>query len=217
MRPRFQTLRVLLPTALAALAMIVSASLVSAHAQFVNSTPAANSSVSSLPDTLQVTYSEELASVQFTITGPDGSNAAAGSATIDLGHRANASIPLRNAGPGNYMVVWHNVSGDDGDPNDGAFAFTLSAPAGQPQPPTSAPASTTTAAQPAAAAPACVDNGVRTPGINDVRVDTYCKRQAIRDKNQGKIDEKTFNYDLSIGMGLQTALNDAMKALKAGG
>src|SRR5258708_1402622 len=144
MRPRFQSLRVLFPTGLAALTIIFGETLVSAHAQFVNSTPAANASVSSLPDTLQVTYSEELASVHFTITGPDGSNAAA-------------------------------------------------------------------------AAPACVDNGVRTPGINDARVDTYCKRQAIRNQNQGKIDERTFNYDLSIGIGLQTALNDAMKALKGGG
>ena len=30
-------------------------------------------------------------------------------------------------------------------------------------------------------------------GITDVRVDTYCKRQAIRDKFKGQIDEKTFN------------------------
>jgi methionine-rich copper-binding protein CopC len=219
MRPRVLSLRVLLPTGLAALAIITHASLVSAHSQYVSSTPASNATVTTLPSTLQVTYSEELASVQFTITGPDGSNAATGPGSIDLGHRTNASVPLRNAGPGQYTVVWHNVSGDDGDPNDGSFAFTLNAPAGQPQPPTSVPSSTTMApagAQLATAAPACVDTGIRTPGINDARVDTYCKRQAIRDKNRGLIDEKTFNYDLSSGMGLQTALTDAMKALKGG-
>jgi methionine-rich copper-binding protein CopC len=218
MRPRLYSPRVLLATGLAVLALLASTSLVSAHARFSSSTPAANATVSSLPSTLQVTYTEELASVQFTITGPDGSNTAAGPASIDLAHRTNASVPLRNAGPGQYTVVWHNVSGDDGDPNDGSFAFTLSAPAGLSQPTTSASAPAPVSPAPAAAqpAPACVDNGLRTPGISDVRIDTYCKRQALRDTYRGQIDEKTFNFDLSLGMGFETALADAMAALKGG-
>jgi len=32
---------------------------------------------------------------------------------------------VKDAGPGQYLVLWHNVSGDDGDPNDGSFAFTV--------------------------------------------------------------------------------------------
>jgi hypothetical protein len=32
-----------------------------------------------------------------------------------------------------YLVVWHNVSADDGDPDTGAFTFTVSATA-TPQP-----------------------------------------------------------------------------------
>ena len=207
---------------LAALALITSAGLAFAHAQYASSTPAANSTVSSLPSTLQVTYTEELAAIQIAVTGPDGSNAATGTASIDLAHRTNAGIPLRDAGPGQYAVVWHNVSGDDGDPNDGSFVFTVAAPAGQGQPaaaappaaaPSNAPAPQASTAQ---AAPACLDNGVKTPGINDVRVDTYCKRQAIRDKFRGQIDEKTFNGELSLGVGLETALAEAMEELKRG-
>jgi hypothetical protein len=49
-----------------------------------------------------------------------------------------------------------------------------------------------------------------------VRVDTYCKRQAIRDKFRGQIDEKTFNGELSLGVGLETALAEAMAELKRG-
>src|SRR5437764_721277 len=66
--------------------------------------------------------------------------------------------------------------------------------------------------QAAAATPGCVETGVKTPGITDVRVDTYCKRQAIRDKFRGQIDEKTFNYLLSLGVGLDTALDEAKEA-----
>ena len=211
-------LRGALAAAIAGLAVIAGASVALAHAQYATSSPAANSTVTSVPSTLQVTYSEELSAIQITLTGPDGSNAASGTASIDLAHRTNASIALRDAGPGQYSVVWHNVSGDDGDPNDGAFVFTVAAAAGQAQPapaaaPSNAPATDTSSGQ---AAPACIDNGVKTPGISDVRVDTYCKRQAIRDKFRGQIDEKTFNSELSLGVGLETALAEAMAELKRG-
>jgi hypothetical protein len=46
-------------------------------------------------------------------------------------------------GPGVYTVLWHNVSGDDGDPNDGQFVFTVAgaaraAPTPAPTPPQAA-------------------------------------------------------------------------------
>ncbi len=174
-----------------------------AHAQFVNSTPAANANVQSAPSSLSATWSQELASVQFTVTGPDGSNVVNGTAQINLSERHTASVPIRDAGPGQYFVVWHNVSGDDGDPNDGSFVFTV---AGQPTTQTTTPSAPTTPTRPVA----CVENGIKTPGIADSRVDTYCKRQAIRDQYKGKISELIFNFDLSIGMGLESSLKDAM-------
>jgi methionine-rich copper-binding protein CopC len=105
-------------------------------------------------------------------------------------------------------VIWHNVSSDDGDPNDGAFVFMVAGTS------PAAPASNVSAASnaPAAAPVACIDNGQLTPGINDVRVNTYCQRQAIRDQYRGQIDEKTFNFDLANGVGLEHALSDAMDA-----
>ena len=119
-------------------------------------------------------------------------------------------------------MLWHNVSGDDGDPNDGQFVFTVAGtapatptPASTPTPTTAnAPPqtgnATTQTAAPAAAAIACLDNGVLTPGIHDSRVDTYCKRQAIRQKYAGQIDVVTFNEALADGEGLESALADAM-------
>jgi copper resistance protein C len=212
--------RSLIAAGLSILTLIASTSAASAHAQYQSSTPAANATVSAAPNTVQVTWTQELASIQFTITGPDGStNLVSGPATIDLAQRHNASVPMKDAGPGQYLVLWHNVSGDDGDPNDGSFAFTV---AGTPAPATPAAPSQTAAPpvasnpQPAAAVkPAgtgqgCVENGQITPGQADFRVNTYCKRQMIRDQYKGKINELVFNFDLSIGMGLESSLKDAM-------
>lgn len=189
-------------------------------------------SVVAVPAALQITYTQELSDEQITVTGPDGSNVTTAPATFDLENRHNASVPLRDAGPGTYAVVWHNVSGDDGDPNDGTFAFTVAAPpstqgAVAPMPattqaapaPPQTPASNTQpsaaqrpvppATQAVVAAPVCIDNGLKTPGINDVRADTYCKRQAIRDLFKGKIDVSGLNYSLSTGEGLESALADS--------
>jgi hypothetical protein len=47
----------------------------------------------------------------------------------------------------------------------------------------------------------------------DPRVDTYPKRQAIRDKYRGLIDETTFNDELGDGVSLDQALADAMAEL----
>jgi len=188
----------------------------SAHAQYQSSTPSANGTVAATPSTIQVTWTQELASLQFTITGPDGSNVVNGPAAIDLAQRHNGSVPIRDAGPGQYLVLWHNVSGDDGDPNDGSFAFTVAGAPAQaaaaPTTPNPPPAGTNAApaTKPAVSAQGCVDNGIITKGIADFRVNTYCKRQAIREQYKGKIDENVFNFDLSIGMGLESSLKDAM-------
>jgi methionine-rich copper-binding protein CopC len=200
---------------LAALGLLLTAGLASAHAQFQSSTPPASGTVTTLPDTLQATYSEELSSIRFDITGPNRVSATGGDPKIDLEHRTSASVPLKNVGPGVYTVVWHNVSGDDGDPNDGAFTFTL---AGAPAPTTAAtPGAAATpqpapapAVAPAAAVPATGDDAI-TRGISDVRLNTYRKRQAIRDQYRGKIIEVVFNEAVADNEGLETALADAMK------
>jgi copper resistance protein C len=192
-----------------------------AHAQYGDSTPAASSTVSSLPTTLAITYTQELASIQVQVTGPDGSSVTTGPASFDLNERHHASVPIRNAGPGTYTVVWHNVSGDDGDPNDGSFVFTVAGPTPAPQasPPPAAsqtatpPAATSTEATAAAPTPSPTisPDDVVNPHM-DVRVNTYRKRQAIRDRYQGQIDVAVFNAALADGEGFESALSDAMAA-----
>jgi hypothetical protein len=50
----------------------------------------------------------------------------------------------------------------------------------------------------------------------DLRVDTYAKRQAIRDKYRGLINETTFNDELGDGVTVDQALADAMAELGKG-
>lgn len=193
----------------------VSVGVVSAHAQYASSSPPANATLQAAPGVVQITYTQELADIHIAITGPHGGEVTTAPAKFDLAQRHNASVTLSNDGPGVYMVTWHNVSGDDGDPNDGQFVFTVagaaSAPATTTATPTTPQTTTTTPTHaPAAAAPACIDNGVRTPGINDSRIDTYCKRQAIRDKYAGQIDVTSFNFAVADGEGLESAVSDAM-------
>jgi methionine-rich copper-binding protein CopC len=204
---------------------------VSAHAQYQSSTPQANSTISAAPSTVQITYTQELSEIHISIMGPHGTEVTTAPAKFDLENRFNASVPMGADGPGVYTVLWHNVSGDDGDPNDGQFVFTVVGTAPSATSTTTTPAATTTpvpapsasgaAAVPAASAPTsasaaappaptCIDNGVLTQGIHDSRVDTYCKRQAIRMKYAGQIDEVTFNAALADGEGLESALSDAM-------
>jgi methionine-rich copper-binding protein CopC len=185
----------------------ISVGVVSAHAQYASSTPPAGSTVQSAPSVVLITYTQELADIRISITGPHGGEVTTAPAKFDLAQRHNASVPMSDDGPGVYTVTWHNVSGDDGDPNDGQFVFTVAGAAPPAATTAGQPATTTT---PATASPSCIDNGVRTPGINDSRIDTYCKRQAIRDKYAGQIDVLSFNFAVDDGEGLESALADAM-------
>jgi hypothetical protein len=72
------------------------------------------------------------------------------------------------------------------------------------------PAATATST-PTAASAQQADNHLGT--MVDPRVDTYAKRQAIRDTYRGLINETTFNDELGDGVSLDQALADAMAEL----
>ena len=50
--------------------LAATATVASAHAQYSASTPAASTTVSDVPAVLQITYTQELASIQIAVTGP---------------------------------------------------------------------------------------------------------------------------------------------------
>ena len=77
--------------------VMVSVGVVSAHAEYKSSVPAASTSAGSAAGSVTVTFTEELSSVTIAVKGPDGSTVSTGAASIDLANRTNASVPIRAA------------------------------------------------------------------------------------------------------------------------
>ena len=192
----------------AAIALLGTTTLVaSAHARFQSSIPAANGTVAAAPATVQATFTEELKTVSLTVTGPGGATVSTAPASINLQERKTATVPIRDAGPGTYVVAFHTLSAEDGEDFESTFMFTVGTA-------TTSPAATTPATGPAAAtgaAPvaACVEPRATVDAGMDARANTYCKRHAIREAHRGEIDELVFNDLIASGMALEIALQEA--------
>lgn len=98
-----------------------------AHDSLVDSDPAADEAVETLPDELTLTFSAALiggeGSTEVVVTGPDGKDVADGKATVD-GAMVIQQL-ASEAAAGQYHVIWKVVS-SDGHPTDGEFGFSVS-------------------------------------------------------------------------------------------
>lgn len=140
-------------TLLAAFLVLFSPLSASAHDALVSSSPAADSSVETLPAELTLTFSAKLidgeGATELTVTDPAGQSVIDGTPTVE---GAIVTQPLRGSGPaGEYHVVWKVVS-SDGHPTSGEFSFIVtvgdeSAPTDEPTTaaPTAAPTTEQTA------------------------------------------------------------------------
>lgn len=111
---------------LAALLVLLSPLSAAAHDALVSSSPAADSSVETLPTELTLTFSAKLidgqGATEVVVTDPDGADVTDGAATVD---GAVVTQPLSGSGPaGDYHVIWKVVS-SDGHPTSGEFSFTV--------------------------------------------------------------------------------------------
>lgn len=55
-------------------------------------------------------------------------------AQVDASNPKTMTVPMTGDGAESYLVVWHNVSLDDGDPAIGAFTFNVGKQASQATP-----------------------------------------------------------------------------------
>ena len=113
-------------TLLAAFLVFLSPLSASAHDALVSSSPAADESVETVPDTLTLTFSAKLiggeGATEVVVTDPAGNPITDGPATVD---GAIVTQPLQGAGPaGAYHVIWKVVS-SDGHPTSGEYSFTV--------------------------------------------------------------------------------------------
>jgi hypothetical protein len=120
-------------------------------------------------------------SVTITVVGPDPSLVASLEPARIVDHTTTFT-PLRDLGPGRYQVTWSSVSDVDGSKANGTFSFYV---------------------LPEAAPPPVPDT--TTAGL-DPRLDTFSKRQAIRDRFRGELDEALFNALIGQGKSLDVAL-----------
>ncbi len=91
----------------------------SAHTGLRTSEPAADSTVTTTPQAVTLTFSASVLGGEVTVTGPDGAPVGAGPVAHD---GAVLTAPVTLTAAGRHTVTWTAVA-DDGHALDGTFAF----------------------------------------------------------------------------------------------
>jgi len=117
--------------ALALLGLLGAASLVSAHARYDRSDPAADSVVASAPTQLRVWFTQELVTrgSRLEVLDAAGNRVDQDDSRVDLNDpdRKLMLVTLMPLADGVYTVNWRSVSAEDGDDADGSFRFGVGA------------------------------------------------------------------------------------------
>src|SRR6266581_2751572 len=146
MRTLSRTLQLLLAVMLSLGLLFSIVTTASAHAKVLSATPGIGATITQAPTKVTVETAENMKpGAQFSnlfVYAPNGDLISQGNATIPLNSPKEMSIAIKPSGNGVYVVRWNTVSADDGDPDQGAFIFTVQAQV--PATPTPASHSTTT-------------------------------------------------------------------------
>lgn len=94
-----------------------------AHAVLLSATPAAGSTLGSMPSRVELSFTEPVAAMAFRLLQPDSSTTALEGRAV--GSKLSIDLPPV-AQPGTYFVEWHVVSAD-GHPVAGTLALSLNA------------------------------------------------------------------------------------------
>lgn len=110
---------------------LLTSGIASAHAEFVSSTPAPDSTLTVAPSTVVIAFSEELNADGNTITVKDAAGAQVdnGDTALDKSDadRKTVMVSLKSGlGEGKYTVDWKNSSAD-GHAEEGSYSFTVKA------------------------------------------------------------------------------------------
>ncbi|QBD83309.1 hypothetical protein EPA93_48055 [Ktedonosporobacter rubrisoli] len=111
------------------LMLIVAVGSASAHAKVPSATPGIGAVIATAPTSVAVTTAENMnpdpRKSNLFVYSPTGELISQGNAKIPLDHPKEMSISIKASGAGVYIVRWITVSADDGNPNEGAFIFTV--------------------------------------------------------------------------------------------
>lgn len=117
-----------------------------AHARVNQAVPAIGSTVNQAPSQVTVFTLENIKPgpqvSNLFVYAPSGDLISQGNPQYPLSNPKEMSINIKPSGDGVYIVRWITVSADDGDPDEGAFFFTVKS--GAATAPTPTPAASTT-------------------------------------------------------------------------
>ena len=100
-----------------------------AHAKVLSATPAIGSTITQAPTKVTVFTAENINPdpklSNLFVYSPAGDLISQGDAKVSLSDPKQMSISIKPHGNGVYVVRWITVSALDGDPDEGAFVFTV--------------------------------------------------------------------------------------------
>lgn len=143
---------------LAVIAAVAHTPGVMAHAKYESSVPAADSTVTEAPTVVTVHFAEDLnpAGSDLIVYDTTGKVVSTGKAKVDTSDPKTMTVTMAGDKAESYLVVWHNVSLDDGDPDIGAFTFNVGKQASQATPTPANGATTSPSASSTAGVPGWV-------------------------------------------------------------
>ena len=102
---------------------------VPAHAKVYKAIPAIGSTITQAPTSVTVFTLENMApgptKSNLFVYAPSGDLISQGNGVIALNDPRQMTIQIKPTGNGVYVVRWITVSAQDGDPDEGAFVFTV--------------------------------------------------------------------------------------------
>jgi copper resistance protein C len=128
MRTHTRLAGLLVALATAALSVVVTAPVATAHAELESTTPKQGSTVQRLPQQVTLTFSEPIRTPAFVeVTGPDGTDVTTG----DVGVRDEVlTQPVGEAAGGGAYSLSYRVTSADGHPISGTVRFRVAGAAG---------------------------------------------------------------------------------------
>ena len=132
MRTSYHCLRISAATLLSLgllLIVVGTASAHTAHAKVLSAIPAIGSTITRAPTSVTVFTAENINPnpklSNLFVYSPGGDLISQGDAKVSLSNPREMSIAIKPNGNGVYVVRWITVSAEDGDPDQGAFVFTV--------------------------------------------------------------------------------------------
>ena len=121
-----KTLPCRLLTSLLAIWLVLASQGASAHAQFRDSSPPADTTVDTSPHEIVLNFSQAVTPVTVVLIGPDGNAVETGSEALGNGERVVLALADKLL-PGTYVVSFSVLSGD-AHPINGGFRFGIAGP-----------------------------------------------------------------------------------------